>query len=250
MKIAISTDQGQVSAHFGRCPSYTILEIKEGQIQNREEIPNPGHQPGFLPQYLSERGINCIIAGGMGPRAQSLFSQKNIEAIIGVQGSVDDVIKKFINQELEPGEDLCDHGHGIGLHGANHPQGQHVCDEEGGSPHRILPSTKTSGKICFTSSGKTLDADLDPRFGRASYFLIFNPETAETEVVENPNKNAVQGAGIQTAQLLLNKGVRVIVTGQVGPNARRILESGRAHLIEGTEGKIGNILEKLKSEED
>jgi predicted Fe-Mo cluster-binding NifX family protein len=68
MRIAISTDQGYVSAHFGRCPSYTIIDIKEGQILNREEIPNPGHQPGFLPQFLSERGVNCIIAGGMGPR--------------------------------------------------------------------------------------------------------------------------------------------------------------------------------------
>ena len=82
MKVAISTDQGYVSAHFGRCPSYTLVEIKEGQILNKEEVPNPGHQPGFLPQYLSEKGVNCIIAGGMGPRAQGLFAQKNIETII------------------------------------------------------------------------------------------------------------------------------------------------------------------------
>ena len=73
MKVAISTDQGYVSAHFGRCQSYTIIEVKEGQVLGREEIPNPGHQPGFLPEYLSEKGINCIIAGGMGPRAQDLF---------------------------------------------------------------------------------------------------------------------------------------------------------------------------------
>ena len=111
MKVAISTESGYVSPHFGRCPSYTIVEIKEGKILNREEIPNPGHQPGFLPQYLAERGVNCIIAGGMGPRAQGLFAEKNIEIIIGIQGSVDEVIKKFVNQELEAGEDLCGHQH-------------------------------------------------------------------------------------------------------------------------------------------
>lgn len=235
MKIAISTDQGYVSAHFGRCPSYTIIEIKEGQIQNREEIPNPGHQPGFLPQYLSERGVGCIIAGGMGPRAQSLFSQKNIEFIIGVQGSVDEVIQKLINQELEAGEDLCDHGHGM---------------EESPHPKKAIPSEFKGGKIAFTSSGTDLNADLDPRFGRTQYFLIYDPETSGIDAIENPNKDAVQGAGVQTAQLILKKDIRMIVTGQVGPNARSILESGHVNVVEGAEGKIGDILKKLKSEED
>ncbi len=85
MKIAISTDQGYVSAHFGRCISYTIVEIKEGKVLSKEEIPNPGHQPGFLPEYLFEKGVNCIIAGGMGPRAQGLFAQKNILPVITME---------------------------------------------------------------------------------------------------------------------------------------------------------------------
>jgi predicted Fe-Mo cluster-binding NifX family protein len=246
MKIAISTDQGQVSAHFGRCPSYTILEIKEGRIQKQEEVPNPGHQPGFLPQYLSEMGIDCIVAGGMGPRAQALFSQKNIVTIIGVQGSIDDVIKKIINQELESGEDLCDH-HGLSHQGAHPAHGSHLCHGENANQRGISP-TELKGKICFTSSGKDLSAELDPKFGRTLYFLIFDTETSEIEVVENPNRDATQGAGIQTAQLILNKDVSMIVTGQVGPNARSILESANVNLIEGAAGKIEDILEQLKSE--
>ena len=238
MKIAISTDRGQVSAHFGRCPSYTILEIKEGRIQKQEEIPNPGHQPGFLPQYLSDMGVSCIIAGGMGPRAQALFSQKNIETVIGVQGSIDEVIDKIINQELEAGEDLCDHGSGMSHHEESHVH----------SP--ISRSALPTGKICFTSSGKDLSAELDPKFGRSMYFLIFDTETSETEVVENPNRNAAQGAGIQAAQFILNKNVRMIITGQVGPNARKILESADIHLMEGASGKIGTILEALRKGEN
>jgi predicted Fe-Mo cluster-binding NifX family protein len=249
MKIAISTDQGYVSAHFGRCPSYTIIEIKEGQIQNREEISNPGHQPGFLPQYLSERGVSCIVAGGMGPRAQSLFSQKNIEFIIGVQGSVDEIIQKLVNQELEPGEDLCDHGQGVGDSSSEHPLGAHEYGEESTHPKKAIPSELKGGKIAFTSSGTDLNADLDPRFGRTQYFLIYDPETSGIEAVENPNKDAVQGAGVQTAQLILKKDIRTIVTGQVGPNARSILESGHVHVVEGAEGKVGDILKKLKREE-
>jgi predicted Fe-Mo cluster-binding NifX family protein len=241
MKIAISTDQGHASAHFGRCTSYTIVEIKEGQILNQEEIPNPGHQPGFLPQYLSDMGVNCIIAGGMGPRAQALFGQKNIETIIGIQGPVDEVIEKFINQELETGEDLCDHRHGLGGH-ADHPShGIHHCKGEG-----TIRGTK--GKICFTSQGKNLSAELDPKFGRAYYFFIIDPETSQVEVIENPNREAVQGAGILTAQLIASKDVDIVVTGHCGPNAQRVLESSGIRVIEGVSGKIKDILEKLKTE--
>jgi len=235
MKVAISTDNGYVSAHFGRCGSYTIVEIKEGITLNREEIPNPGHQPGFLPQYLSEKGVNCIIAGGMGPRAQGLFAQKSIETITGVQGSVDEVIEKFIKQELEPGGDLCEHhpvGEGQFLHGHHHEE-----------IHR-----QAGKKICITSLGKDLDAEIDPNFGRARYFLIVDPETLESEAVENPNIEAPQGAGIQTAQLISSKNVGAVLTGNCGPNALRVLQSSGIRVITGTSGKIRDILQKYKSE--
>lgn len=241
MKIAISTDQGRVSAHFGRCSSYTIVEIEKGQILKQEEIPNPGHQPGFLPQYLSKMHVNCIIAGGMGPRAQSLFAQKNIEAIIGVQGPVDEVIEKLINQELEIGEDLCDHRHGRGNH-AEHPfHSAHHHKEEG-------TKRRTKGKVCFTALGKDLSSELDPKFGRAQYFLIIDPETSQVEVLENPNKEIVQGAGILTAQFIAGKDVGTVVTGRCGPNAQRVLEASGIRVVEGVSGKINDIFEKLITE--
>ncbi len=236
MKIAISTDQGYVSAHFGRCQSYTIVEIKEGQVLSREEIPNPGHQPGFLPQYLSEKGVNCIIAGGMGPRAQDLFVQKNIEAIIGVQGEVDEVIEKFAKQELEAGDDLCGHKHGLE---------EHLTDE-----HHIEHVSQAAGiKICITSKGKDLDAEVDPKFGRSQYFLIVDPETMDFEVIENPNIEAAHGAGIQTAQLISNKkNVGTLLTGNCGPNAQRVLQSSGIKVITGISGNIKDTLSKYKSE--
>lgn len=109
IKVAISTDEESVSAHFGRCQAYTIYEIEEGKILSKEVIPNPGHQPGFLPQFLAEKGVNCIITGGMGPKAQSLFAERGIQTIIGVSGKVEEVIQKFINNALEIGENLCTH---------------------------------------------------------------------------------------------------------------------------------------------
>jgi len=92
LKIAISTDEGNfVSPHFGRCPYFTIIEIEEGEILNKDTIENPGHRPAFLPQFLSEIGVSCIITGGMGHRARELFAEKNIEIIVGVTGKIDEV---------------------------------------------------------------------------------------------------------------------------------------------------------------
>ena len=233
MKVAISTDQGYVSAHFGRCSTYTVVEIKEGQMLSREEIANPGHQPGFLPQYLSEKGVNCIIAGGMGPRAQALFAQKNIESIIGVQGTVDEVIEKFIAQELEAGEDLCGHGHG---------EPSPDVQERG----EVRPAA--GKRICITSRGKGLGSEIDPRFGRASYFLLIDPETMDLEVIENPNIEASHGAGTQTAQLIAGKNVKAVLTGNCGPNAERVLQAAGIKVITGVSGTAEAALSKHKSE--
>lgn len=114
MKIAISTDGNFVSAHFGRCPSFTIAEIEEGKALKVEEINNPGHQPAFLPNFLAECGAKYIICGGMGRRAQDLFANKEIIPIVGVTGKVIEVIEKFVQGKLEAGESLCKPGAGKG----------------------------------------------------------------------------------------------------------------------------------------
>jgi len=114
MKVAISTDGEYVSAHFGRCPSFTIVDIDSGAVLSREEVENPGHQPAFLPQYLSEKGVSCIIAGGMGRRAEGLFAEKDIRTMVGVSGRVDEVVEKLISGTLEARESLCRPGSGRG----------------------------------------------------------------------------------------------------------------------------------------
>jgi predicted Fe-Mo cluster-binding NifX family protein len=235
VKVAISTDMGYVSAHFGRCASYTIVDIEEGEVVNREEIPNPGHQPGFLPQYLYDRGVNIIIAGGMGPRAQGLFAQRNIESLIGVQGPIDDVITKFIDQKIEAGEDLCGHKHG-----------EAECEDHP-SPAKPV-NQKKSSRIFITAQGKDLEADIDPRFGRAEYFLILDPVTQQFEVLENPNKNAAHGVGIQSARLAAEKNASVVITGHCGPNAERVLNSSGIRIVTGAEGKIEEAIHQFLKE--
>lgn len=114
MKIAISTNQGKVAQHFGRCPEYTIVEIENDQVKQKNTVQNPGHSPGALPKYLNNEGCDLIIAGGMGRRAQGFFKDFGIEWIIGVQGDIDRVIEDYINGSLESGESLCVRGEGKG----------------------------------------------------------------------------------------------------------------------------------------
>lgn len=114
MKIAISTDGDYVSAHFGRCPSYNIFEIENDSVINREIIDNPGHSPGFLPEFLHKQGVEYIISGGMGRRAMSIFNEVGIKTIVGITGRVDETIDKILKGTLEGGESLCEHGSGKG----------------------------------------------------------------------------------------------------------------------------------------
>ena len=109
MRIAISTDGDRVAPHFGRCEAYTIVDIDEGKVTRQERIPNPGHEPGFLPGYLAERDVTSIVAGGMGPRAQTLFDEKGIQTVVGVSGTLDETIEVLRRGELRGGESLCDH---------------------------------------------------------------------------------------------------------------------------------------------
>ena len=234
MKIAISTESGSVSAHFGRCPSYTLVEIEDERIISKTEIANPGHQPGFLPPYLAEKGVEVIIAGGMGPRAQGLFARQNIQTVLGVQGQVDEVIQKFIDGNLEPGLDLCDHQYGGHDLCRNHSSEQPVTPLQG-------------SKICVTATGPGLDSDVDPRFGRAAYLLIIDPDTMSVEPLQNPNRDLPHGAGIQTAQLVAEKKVKVVLTGEVGPNAHKVLQSSGISILTGRSGPVDEAVKGLGS---
>jgi predicted Fe-Mo cluster-binding NifX family protein len=99
-------------------------------------------------------------------------------------------------------------------------------------------------KICITAQGDTLDADLDPRFGRCQYFLLVDAETLQYEAIQNPNLDATGGAGIQSGQLMTNKKVDIVITGNVGPNAFQTLQAANIEVITGATGTIRGTLEQ------
>lgn len=109
MKIAVASQGNMVSPHFGHCPEFSLYETENGSVVKKTIIPNPGHRPGFLPRFLAEKGVNCIIAGGMGPAAVDLFRQHGIETVIGASGSVDKVVSDYLSGSLAVGESACHH---------------------------------------------------------------------------------------------------------------------------------------------
>lgn len=133
MRIAISTEGNEVFPHFGRSPVFTIVDVVDGSVVGKGVIPNPGHQPGFIPRFLSEKGVQLVVTGGMGARAQDIFQELGMETVLGVSGNVDDVIERVMAGTLTGGASLCDHGSGKGSGVektvCDHPHGDHHHDK-------------------------------------------------------------------------------------------------------------------------
>ena len=109
MRIAIACDGKDVSAHFGHCEGYALYEATDSVISYYKTLQNPGHEPGRLPVFLAENGVNVIITGGMGARAVQIFEDNNISVILGVSGPVDFAAQNYIAGKLSSNGSICDH---------------------------------------------------------------------------------------------------------------------------------------------
>jgi ATP-binding protein involved in chromosome partitioning len=112
MKYAVPVSGGRVCPHFGHCEQFALIDVDEAKkgIVGKKVVPSPGHEPGFLPNWLAQQGVNKVIAGGMGSRAQELFHQNNIEVITGaMENDPERAVLNFINGVLATGSNACDH---------------------------------------------------------------------------------------------------------------------------------------------
>ncbi|MFH1479241.1 MAG: NifB/NifX family molybdenum-iron cluster-binding protein [Candidatus Omnitrophota bacterium] len=104
-------------------------------------------------------------------------------------------------------------------------------------------------KICITSKGKTLDSIVDLRFGRCECFVIVDTGSMEFEAFDNPSNSSTGGAGIVAGQFLATKGVKAVLTGNVGPNAFQTLEAAKIDIYTGMSGLVKEAVERYKSGE-
>ena len=112
VKIAVASENGMVTEHFGHCEGFMIFDVENKQIIKSETIANPGHRPGFLPNFLNDRGVNVIISGGMGGGAIEIFNEKNIEVIVGARGNAKEAVEAYLQGSLKSTGSVChEHQH-------------------------------------------------------------------------------------------------------------------------------------------
>ena len=112
MKYAVPENGGVLSAHFGHCEQFALIDVDEAkkQILKKELVNSPGHEPGLLPQWLAEKGVSLVIAGGMGSRAQGLFQQNKIGVITGtMESDPEKAVLSHLNGILATEANICDH---------------------------------------------------------------------------------------------------------------------------------------------
>ena len=118
MRIAIPLSEGRLSQHFGHSEEFLFVDadLEQRNILGKEVVAAPEHVPGFLPQWLSERGVTVVIAAGLGARARDLLAASSVTVVTGA--SVVDpetLVARFLNGTLENGPNGCDHSE----HGCN-----------------------------------------------------------------------------------------------------------------------------------
>jgi len=104
-------------------------------------------------------------------------------------------------------------------------------------------------KICVSATADNLEAQIDPRFGRCLYLIVVDSETMQFEAIPNLAAGATGGAGIQAAQTIADKGVKVVITGNVGPNAFGALSAAGIEILTGASGTVREVVEKFKKGE-
>lgn len=110
MKIAIPVDGVKLASHFGHCKEFAFFDVENNTVKNRITVAAPPHEPGLLPNWMHKHGINVVIAGGMGQRAQCLFAQNNIMVITGASNlPPEEIVNQYLNGTLVTGPNVCDH---------------------------------------------------------------------------------------------------------------------------------------------
>ncbi len=108
LKIAVPLFEGVLSHNFGSCDIFSLIRTdpKTKSVIQRDDVPAPEHQPGLLPQWFSERGVDVVIAGGVASRIKKLFKDKNIQVVSGAPSqSPENLIEAYYNNSLDQGPD-------------------------------------------------------------------------------------------------------------------------------------------------
>jgi ATP-binding protein involved in chromosome partitioning len=112
MRIAIPLAAGRLCMHFGHCEQFALVDVtgSDGNAMQTTLMTPPPHEPGLLPRWLHQQGVTLVIAGGMGQRAQQLFSQSGVHVVVGAPPeSPESLVSAYLDGTLQCGGNTCDH---------------------------------------------------------------------------------------------------------------------------------------------
>ncbi len=122
--VAVPMSQGQFCTHFGGADEFAFVSVEEAGANPPavEVMPAPPHARGAFPMWLRERGVDAVIAGGMGGRAKAMFEAFGIDVVMGIEGGDPVALARdFVAGRLASGGSLCEGG---GLHDCGREEGE------------------------------------------------------------------------------------------------------------------------------
>ncbi len=107
-----TSDRTTVDGHFGHTREFAIITVTGEEVTSTSYVTPPPHEPGVLPRFLGQQGIDVIVTGGMGKMAVDLFNQQGIDVILGAAGRIDDNLEEYVGGSLTSTGSVCSHDHG------------------------------------------------------------------------------------------------------------------------------------------
>lgn len=244
--------EGQVSAHFGRSTHVTLVEVEDDQICSHWVEKNPNtelHQPGTMPLFIRALGASVVLSGGMGPRAVKMFRGHGIEVATGTVGSVRLAVEDYLRGKLK-GVAPCKHSEVKGCVG--HDISAPLLDERYGKGPTKRHTQGTWQCVAIAAQDDSgLTAAVDPKFGRAPYFVLVDLEAGEVvNTLLNTARSDPHRAEVAAAMAVVDGGARIVIAGSFGPRTKQaLLASGVAMWTAPVGVGVDQTLERLKAGE-
>ena len=202
----------------------------------------------FLVNALKESGIDIVICSAISRRYARALVKSGIELVPGVIGSVDEIVNAYLSDSLS-----IDRYAMPGCGWQRQFRGGHCPNYREIFPEDDYNEKKNGGnrmKIVITAQENNPDAEVDPRFGRAKCFMVYDKETGEFSDIDNTqNFEAAQGAGIQAAKAVIDTGAGTLISGHVGPKAFAALNAAGIDMFTGAKGTVREALESFEKGE-
>jgi predicted Fe-Mo cluster-binding NifX family protein len=240
MKVALATWNGRVSPVFDVAKQVVVLDIKEGRVVARREEELPGTEPQAQADRLAMLAPQTLICGAISNAMASLLAAENIRVIPFTAGDVEKVLAAWLAGNL-PNPALSMPGC------CGRRRRQRTGRRCRGKTSITKEGREGIMKVIVTGSGGKLTDAVDPRFGRASQFIVVDMGSGAVTVHDNSqNLNAAQGAGIQAADTVARLGAQAVITGNVGPKAFRVLSAAGIKVFLVKNGSIADALDQFK----